>query len=86
MLNTRAGVIEQCFQPFMRQPHKIVKHTQTSRRLLPTSCLSVFDLSVGLALKELMFLLGFISQAVKPESESLTKPSENARKGSCNSF
>ena len=86
MLNTRAGVIEQCFQPFMRQPHKMVKHTQTSCRLLPTSCLSVFDLSVGLAHKELMFPLGFISQLVKPENESLTKPFENGRKGNCNLF
>ena len=35
------------------QPHKMVKHTQTIRRLLPTNCLSVFDHFVGLALKEL---------------------------------
>ena len=38
---------------FMRQPHKIVKYTQTIRRLLPTNCLSVFDHFVGLALKGL---------------------------------
>ena len=31
----------------------MVKHTQTSRRLLPTNCLSVFDHFVGLALKGL---------------------------------
>ena len=31
----------------------MVKHTQTIRRPLPTNCLSVFDHSVGLALKEL---------------------------------
>ena len=37
--------------PFKRQAHKVVKHTQTIRRLLPTSCLSVFDHFVGLALK-----------------------------------
>ena len=36
-------------QPFKRQPHKIVKNTQTIRRLLP----SVFDHFVKLALKEL---------------------------------
>ena len=36
-----------------RHPHKMVKHTQTIRRLLPTNCLSVFDHFVELALKEL---------------------------------
>ena len=40
-------------QPFKRQPHKIVKHTQTIHRLSPTNCLSVFDHFVGLALKGL---------------------------------
>ena len=29
------------FKPFKREPHKIVKHTQTIRRLLPKNCLSV---------------------------------------------
>ena len=29
----------------------MVKHTKTTRRLLPTHCLSVFDHFVGLALK-----------------------------------
>ena len=38
---------------FKRQPHKMVKRTQTFRRLLPTNCLSVFDHFVGLALKGL---------------------------------
>ena len=33
---------------FKRQPHKIVKHTQTSRRQI---ALTVFDHFVGLALK-----------------------------------
>ena len=33
-----------------RQTHKTVKHTQTTRRLLPTNCLSVFDHFVELAL------------------------------------
>ena len=37
--------------PFKRQPHKMVKHTQTIRQMLPTSCLSLFDHFVGLALK-----------------------------------
>ena len=34
--------------------HKMVKHTQTIRRLLPTNCLSVFDQFVGMTLKGLM--------------------------------
>ena len=33
----------------MRQPHKMVKHTQTIRRLQPTNVFSVFDHFVGLA-------------------------------------
>ena len=36
-----------------RQPHKIVQHSQTIRRLLPSNCLSVFDHFVGLAPKGL---------------------------------
>ena len=36
--------------PFKPQPRKMVKHTQTIRRL-PTDCLSVFDHFVGLALE-----------------------------------
>ena len=38
---------------FKRQPHKMVKHTQTIRRLLPTNYLSMFDHFVGLVLKGL---------------------------------
>ena len=34
-----------------RQPHKMVKHTQTIRWLLLMNCLSVFDHFVGLALR-----------------------------------
>ena len=34
-----------------RQFHKIVKHTKTVRRLLPTTCLIVFNHFVELALK-----------------------------------
>ena len=37
----------------MRQPPKMVKHTQTIRRQQPVNCLSVFDHFVGLALKGL---------------------------------
>ena len=43
--------------PFKHQPHKMVKHTQTIRRLLPTNCLSVFDHCVGLALKGLILFV-----------------------------
>ena len=38
---------EKVFYPFKRQPRKIVKHTQTICRLLPTNSLSVFDYFVG---------------------------------------
>ena len=38
-----------------RKPHKMVKHTLTIRRLLPTNCLKLFDHFVGLALKGLSF-------------------------------
>ena len=38
---------------FKRQPNKMVKHTQTKHRLLPTNCLRVFDHFVGLNFKEL---------------------------------
>ena len=38
---------------FTRQPHKMVKHSQTIRRQQTTNCLCVFDHFVGLALKEL---------------------------------
>ena len=41
------------YQPFKSQPHKMIKHTQKIRRLLPTNCLSVFDHFVRLALKGL---------------------------------
>ena len=45
------------FQPFKGQPHKIVKHTQTIRQLLPTNCLSMFDHIVWLTLKGLTIKL-----------------------------
>ena len=35
----------------MRQRHKMVKHTQTIRRLLPMNCLSVFNHFLVLVLK-----------------------------------
>ena len=37
--------------PLSSNPTKMVKHTQTIRRLLPTNSLSVFNHFVGLALK-----------------------------------
>ena len=40
-------------QPAPPPPKKMVKHTQTIRRQQPTSCLSMFDHLVGLALKGL---------------------------------
>ena len=40
-------------QPFKRQLNKMVKHTQTIRRLLPPNCLSVFDYFVELVHKGL---------------------------------
>ena len=41
------------FWVFKRQPHKMAKHTQAIRRQQQTSCLSVFDHFVRLALKGL---------------------------------
>ena len=37
-------------EPIKCQPHKMIKHTQTIRRLLRTNCLTVFDHFVGLPL------------------------------------
>ena len=42
------------FYHFKRQPHKMVKHTQTIHWQEARSCLSVFDHFVGLALKALL--------------------------------
>ena len=41
------------FKPFKRQLHKMVKHTQATRRHPPTNCLNVFNNFVRLALKGL---------------------------------
>ena len=46
-------VLHRMIYPFKHQPHKMVKHTKTIRRLLPTNCLNVFDHFMGLALKRL---------------------------------
>ena len=45
--------------PFKRQPHKMVKHTQTIRRRQPMNCLIVFDHFVGLLLKGIVQLFWF---------------------------
>ena len=39
--------------PIKRQPHKMVKHTRTTRRQFADDSFSLFDHFVGLALKEL---------------------------------
>ena len=40
-------------QPFKRHPYKMLKRTQTVRRVLQTNCLSLFEHFVGFALKRL---------------------------------
>ena len=47
----------------------MVKHTQSIRRLLPTTCLSVFDHFVGLALKGLR--LQFFARFKQSENADL---------------
>ena len=44
---------------FKGQSHKMVKHTQTICRILPTNCVSVFDHFVYLAFKGLIYLWRF---------------------------
>ena len=59
-------------KPFKRQPHKMVKHIQTIRLLLPTNYLSVFNDFVGLALKGLkLFMIKFT--ALENETEKWSK-------------
>ena len=43
-------------EPLKHQPHKMVRHTQTIRRLLVANCLSFFDHLVGLTLKRLIII------------------------------
>ena len=52
MINIKNGQ-EHPYLALKRQPHKMVKHNQTIRRLLPTNCLSAFDHFEGLASKGL---------------------------------
>ena len=55
------------YEPFKRKSHKVVKHTQTIRRLFPANCVSVFHHFVGLALQGLkcysQILEGIFQQA-----------------------
>ena len=48
-----------------RQPHKMVKHTQIIRRLLPTNCLSVFEHFVGSVLKWLNNIMSVYRKSQK---------------------
>ena len=50
LCNKLWNFIKTCNWSFKRQPHKWVKHTQTTRRQKPTTCLSVFDHFLGLML------------------------------------
>ena len=52
--------------PFKPHYHKMVKHTQTICRKLPTNCLSVFDHFVGLALKGLKVSLIEMKGKLRP--------------------
>ena len=45
------------YYTFTRQHHKMIKHSQETRRQKPTNCLSVFDHFVGLPLKGLKHFL-----------------------------
>ena len=52
------------FYLFKHQPHKMVKHTQTIYRLLPTDCLSLSDHFVALAFKGLNVIV-FVYNGLK---------------------
>ena len=54
-------LVQYPYQPFKRQHHEKVKHTQTICRLLPTNCSSVLDNFVGLALKGLRILKFYVT-------------------------
>ena len=66
-----------------RQAHKMVKHTQTTRRLFPTNCLSVFEHFVEVALEGLILEFnGRISNIFKPflANVPISYPPENTRR------
>ena len=57
---TYTNNVTQYSKAFKRQPHKIVKHTQTILRQQPTNFLSVFDHFVWLVLKGLIVVVMLI--------------------------
>ena len=57
-------------QPFKRESHKMVKHTQVIRRQEPTNRLRVFDHFVGLVLKGWCFS---ILQKINPFMHNVVK-------------
>ena len=65
-------------QQILRQPHKMVKHTQTIRRPLRANCLNVFDHFVGLALKELKIPSGTSLKVMSRKAKkNMSKQSDN---------
>ena len=64
-------------QPFKRQHHRMVKHTQTICLQKPTNCVSVFDHFVGLKLKRLRTFNGQSFRINKSSSSSLSSPSSS---------
>ena len=59
------------FNPLSANPHKMVKHTQnTILRQQPTSCVTMFDHFVGLALKGLTVFDHFVGLALKELSKA----------------
>ena len=51
MVNANSIQMPKCKRQRQRQPHKMVKYTQTILRQQPANCLNVFDHFVGLVLK-----------------------------------
>ena len=65
-------------QQILRQPHKMVKHTQTIRRPLRANCLNVLDHFVGLALKELKIPSGNSLKVMSRKAKkNMSKQSDN---------
>ena len=59
------------------QPHKMVNHIQTIRRLLAMNCLSVFDHFIGLAFKGLNTLPGFSATGILQKYNFFIRTSKN---------
>ena len=65
-------------QQILRQPHKMVKHTQTIRRPLRANCLNVLDHFVGLVLKELKIPSGNSLKVMSRKAKkNMSKQSDN---------